>query len=102
MRRLMFWGLAASVVLACVISYYASPRPDGLERAGEILSDPAEPASVDGLPAPMPDYVVPGVRNTRLARGLAAAIGVACTFGLCFAVGKLVSCRSDSANGGGE
>jgi len=96
-RRLMLWGLAVSVVLAGVISYYASPRPDGLERAGEIFSDIAEPASSDGLPAPMPDYAVPGIRNARLARGLAGAIGVACTFAICFAVGRLVSHRSRSA-----
>ena len=102
MRRLMFLGLAVSVVLACVISYYASPRPDGLERAGQILSDAAESASGDGLPAPMPDYAVPGVRNARLARGLAGAIGVAVTFALCYAVGKLVSRRPGSANGDGE
>lgn len=102
MRRLVFWGLAVSVVLAGAISYYASPRPDGLERAGKIVSDIAGPASGDGLPAPMPDYAVPGIRNARLARGLAGAIGVACTFAICFAVGKLVSRRSGSVDGEGE
>jgi len=97
-RRLVFWGLVASVALGGVISYYASSSPDGLERADEIMSETGETESADGLPAPMAGYAVPGIRNARLAGGLAGVIGVAATFILCFLVGKLASRRSRSAH----
>ncbi len=97
MRRFILSALAVSAVVAGVIAYYGSPRPDGLERADEILSRSEEAATPAALPSPMPDYAVPGMGNTRLAVGLAGVIGVAITFGLCLIVGRLVSRRSETA-----
>jgi len=102
MKRFVLWGLVVSAVVAGVLSYYASPRPDGLERAAEVLSDTDQSASSDVLPAPMPDYAVPGIHNARLSGGLAGVIGVAATFIVCFLVGKLVSRRSRAADGDRE
>jgi len=102
MKRFVLYGLVVSAIVAGVLSYYASPRPDGLERAAEVLSDTDETASGDVLPAPMPDYAVPGIRNARLAGGLAGAIGVGATFIVCFLVGKLVSRRSRAVDGDRE
>jgi len=96
MRRLAIWGLVISAVVGGVISYYASSSPDGLERAAELLIEPDGTEPANAMPAPMPDYTVPGVPSMRISSGLAGVIGVAVTFGVCLVAGKLVSRRKGS------
>ena len=54
-------GLAVSLLLAGVVSYYASSSPDGLEKvAGDIgFIESAEDSAVAG--SPLSDYGVSGV-----------------------------------------
>lgn len=70
---------ASALVLAAVVSFYASSSPDGLEKvAGDIgFSDSAkENANSDFALA---DYGVAGVENERFSVGLAGTIGVVTT-----------------------
>lgn len=70
---------AAALVLAAVVSFYASSSPDGLEKvAGEIgfLETAKDHANSDFALA---DYGVAGVDNERFSVGLAGAIGVVTT-----------------------
>ena len=70
---------AAALVLAAVVSFYASSSPDGLEKvAGEIgfLDTAKDHANSDFALA---DYGVSGVENERFSVGLAGAIGVVTT-----------------------
>lgn len=70
---------AAALVLAAVVSFYASSSPDGLEKvAGEIgfLDTAKDHANSDFALA---DYGVAGVDNERFSVGLAGAIGVVTT-----------------------
>jgi hypothetical protein len=76
-------GLAVAVVLALVVSPFASSQPDGLERvaidhgfAGQARGH----AMADG---PLADYAVTGVDGARLSTGLAGVIGVV----VCFVIG---------------
>ncbi|MDT0464393.1 energy-coupling factor ABC transporter permease [Streptomyces gibsoniae] len=78
-RGLWISGLAASLVLAGFVSFYASASPDGLEKvaADHGIDRKAERhASAD---SPLADYSVKDVGDARLSGGLAGVIGVGVT-----------------------
>jgi len=78
-RTVWLSGLAASLVLAGVVSFYASASPDGLEKvaADKGIDAKAEPhAAAD---SPLADYGVEGITDGRLSGGLAGVIGVGAT-----------------------
>lgn len=92
-RTLMAVLLIASLVIAGVLSYYASARPDGLEYvAGEtgFLGSATDHAAADG---PLADYGVRGVSDSRLSGGLAGVIGVLVTLALAGGLTRLVRRR---------
>ena len=75
-------GLAAALLLAFVVSQFASSEPDGLDRVA-IDQGFAGTASGHGTAgSPLADYGVSGVENSWLSTGLAGVIGVL----LCFAL----------------
>lgn len=88
LRRGLWWligiGVVVSLLLAGVVSYYASSSPDGLEKvAGDIgLADHAQDSAVAG--SPLSDYTVTGVTDDRLSVGLAGILGVLITGALAF------------------
>ncbi len=98
MRRFVLAGLAICAIIAGVVSYYASSRPDGLERVAEVLTggQSTDTGTTVPIAAPMADYEVPGVRSKRVAGGLAGLAGVVVTFAICVVVGKFVGRRRDS------
>jgi cobalt/nickel transport system permease protein len=90
MKRLLLIGGVVAVILAAVVSYYASSNPDGLEKvAGDhgILNS-AQDSATSG--SPLADYSMTGVSNDRLSGAVAGLVGVAVTgaaaFGLFYAV----------------
>ena len=67
--------LLVALVLAGVLSFYASSSPDGLERVAEdhgFLDTAEEHAAGDG---PMADYQAKGVEDSRLSGGAAGIAG---------------------------
>jgi hypothetical protein len=89
-RALVLAGLAVSLVLAGVVSYYASSDPDGLSYVAERLgfNRTAGAHASDG--SPLSGYAVRGVADGRLSRGVAGILGVGLVgviaFGLMFAL----------------
>jgi hypothetical protein len=77
-------GLAVSLLLAGVVSFYASSSPDGLEKVAEDIGfiDSAEDSAVAN--SPLSDYGVSGVTDERLSVGLAGVVGVALTAAMAF------------------
>lgn len=78
-RTLWLSGLATSLVLAGVVSFYASADPDGLEK---VAADKGIDKNVEDHAAadsPLADYGVKDVDNARLSGGLAGVIGVGVT-----------------------
>ncbi|GGU10098.1 PDGLE domain-containing protein [Nocardioides albus] len=71
-------GIAVvALLLAGVVSYYASANPDGLEYVAEetgFLDRASEHGAADG---PLADYSTKGVDDARLSGGLAGVIGTA-------------------------
>ena len=73
-------GLVVALLLAGVVSTFASSDPDGLERVAEYKGF-AETAQDHALgDGPLADYGVRGVENDRLSTGLAGVVGVGITF----------------------
>jgi cobalt/nickel transport system permease protein/cobalt/nickel transport protein len=89
-RALVLAGLAVSLVLAGVVSLYASSHPDGLSYVAERLGfgSPAGAHRTDG--SPLAGYAVRGISNDRLSGGLAGVLGVllvaVLAFGLMYAL----------------
>ncbi|WP_217163680.1 energy-coupling factor ABC transporter permease [Streptomyces sp. AC512_CC834] len=78
-RKVWITGLAASLVLAGFVSFYASANPDGLEKVASdkgIDKKAEEHANAD---SPLADYGVEDITNARLSGGLAGVIGVGVT-----------------------
>lgn len=79
-RRSFFLAFAVvTLLVAGVVSFYASSHPDGLEYVAEqtgFLDSADEHAAAEG---PMADYAVKGVDSERAAGGLAGVIGVLVT-----------------------
>lgn len=76
LRKLLLIGFLTSILLAGVVSYYASSHPDGLEKAAQdvgFIDDAADSAVAE---SPLADYSVSGVENERVSVALAGVLGV--------------------------
>ncbi|MGB7819003.1 MAG: PDGLE domain-containing protein [Ornithinibacter sp.] len=75
-RRILVAGLLLTLVLAGVVSFYASGHPDGLEYVAGTLGfeDTATSSAASG--SPLAGYGVSSVGDARLSGGLAGVIGV--------------------------
>jgi hypothetical protein len=74
-RVVVLVGIAVALLLAGVVSFYASGSPDGLERVAEehgLTAAQKEHAAADG---PMADYQTRGVDDERISVGLAGIVG---------------------------
>jgi cobalt/nickel transport protein len=78
-KKFYIGGLLVSLVLAGVVSFYASSHPDGLEKVAEeigFIETAKDPATAGSALA---DYGLAGVENERASVGIAGVIGVAAT-----------------------
>lgn len=78
-RRLVVVGGIVSVIVAGVLSVFASSRPDGLEHVASTLgfAETARDSAAAG--SPLADYGVGGISNGAVSGGLAGVIGVLAT-----------------------
>jgi hypothetical protein len=86
-------GLLVALLLAGVVSLYASGSPDGLERvAGDTGLNAAEEehALAD---SPFAGYGTSGVDDARLSGGVAGIVGVVATFLVAGGIFSLVKRR---------
>ena len=96
MDRRYWWfigaGLLVTLLVAGVLSGFASSDPDGLERVAidQGFEETAADHALGDLP--LADYGVEGVENERVGTGIAGIIGVAVT--AVAAVGLLYGARA--------
>jgi cobalt/nickel transport protein len=106
-------GLIVSLLLAGVVSNYASSQPDGLDSAtlegctvdaqgnitgGTCAAQGAQDHELgDG---PLADYGIRGLDNDALSTGLSGVLGVLITFALGAGIFWLVRRRSGPTEGG--
>lgn len=76
-----FWitGLVSALVLAGVVSFYASASPDGLERVAADQGIDEKVEEHGAADSPLADYGVGDIADARLSGGLAGVIGVSAT-----------------------
>lgn len=80
-RELMMYGLLISLAIGMIASPWASGNPDGLDRTAKDLKftqEDAEPV----VPAPVPDYKIPGIGSEAVATAIAGGVGTLAVFGL--------------------
>ena len=78
-RSFVVAGLLVSLVLAGLLSWYASSSPDGLERVAEDQGFSQTSRDSRSANSPLAGYGTEGVEDERLSGGLAGVIGVAVT-----------------------
>ena len=95
-RTLVLSGLLVALVLAGVVSVYASSHPDGLEyvagRTG-FLDTADDHAAGD---RPFADYATKGVDDARLSGGLAGVVGTVVVLVIAGGIGFAVRRRGSS------
>lgn len=92
-RRFYLWFLVAALVVAAVVSGFASANPDGLEYVAETTGflDSAKDHATGG--GPLADYGVDGIGNARLSGGLAGVIGALVTLAIAGGLAWLLTRR---------
>ena len=97
-RTLWVVGLAVALVVAGVVSWYASASPDGLEWAAEQagFAHAAEDSAAAG--SPLADYLWNGEEN-RLSAGASGVAGVLVTLLLAGGLTWLVRRRGTAGQG---
>jgi cobalt/nickel transport protein len=86
-------GLAMSLLVAFLMSPFASPWPDGLER---VAKDQGFLEKGEGPPvfaAPIPDYTFPGIGNREWATATAGLVGTLLMFGIGWGIAAILKKR---------
>lgn len=99
-RVFLLSGLVVTLLVAAVVSGFASGDPDGLEKVAidQEFEEAATAHALEGFV--LADYGVQGIENERLATGIAGVIGVAIT--LVLTLGILYGVRRLRRAGPGE
>lgn len=82
--------LTFSLLLALVLSPFASPWPDGLEKVAEKLGFGKMMSGKPLIKSPLADYTFPGLKNEKLSTALAGFMGTLIAFVLVVIVGKIL------------
>ena len=87
-------GVAVTLVVAGVISLFASAHPDGLQFVGAKLGfeNAAQDSAATG--SPLAGYGVTGIGNAQVSGAIAGIIGVLVTISVGLLVAKVASMRS--------
>ncbi|MBU3933456.1 MAG: PDGLE domain-containing protein [Candidatus Omnitrophica bacterium] len=93
-KKEILFGLAAAIILAVVLSPFASPWPDGLEKVAEDKGFLAKGEVEPAVSAPIPDYAWPGLKSEEAATRAAGASGTLIVFGVGCAVAALIRRKS--------
>lgn len=93
MKRLLIVGGLVALLLAAVVSYYASSQPDGLNKVAEDHGIAAQEQDSATAGSPLADYALSGVGNERLSTAAAGMIGVAVTAAVGFGAFQLLRVR---------
>jgi hypothetical protein len=92
-------GLLVALLLAGVVSFYASDSPDGLEQvaADQGLDAAEQPSGAEE--SPLSGYRTDGIGDDRLAGGIAGVVGVVATFTVGTGLALAARRRGDGVDG---
>ncbi len=84
-------GLGLTLLLALLLSPFASTAPDGLEKVAETKGFAEKGESWKFWKhAPLPDYSLPWIRNEKGSKALSGLIGTLAIFFIALGIGKLM------------
>jgi cobalt/nickel transport protein len=89
-KRNIIFGLLAALLLAILISPFASSWPDGLEKVAEDKGFLEKSEVVPPVTSPIPDYTWPGIESEKMATSFAGIIGTLMVFGMGYGVAALL------------
>jgi uncharacterized membrane protein len=99
-KKFLLVGLGLSLVIAFFLSPLASSLPDGLEKVlGKLLPGGPPEKGASPASAPLPDYVVPGVKNKWVSTALAGLLGTIVVFAVALLMAKALSRKKSSPAG---
>lgn len=81
-KRFVLGGLLVAVVVAAVVSQFASLRPDGLEYVADQQGFADNTIEHPAAGSPLADYGAGVTDNGVVGKAVAGLIGVAVTFGV--------------------
>lgn len=92
-KKEILFGLMVAVFLAMVLSPFASPWPDGLEKVAytEGFLEKGEIKPV--FSSPIPDYVWPRFKSEKLATSFAGMAGTLLLFSMGYGLAALIRRR---------
>ena len=89
-KKEILFGLLVAAFLAVVLSPFASPWLDGLEKVAEdkgfLEKGEVEPV----ISAPIPDYAWPGLKSEKLATSAAGILGTMIVFSMGYGLAALM------------
>lgn len=94
-KKEVLLGLAIALVVAFLLSPFASSMPDGLERVAQNLGFLEKGEGPPVLASPAPDYAFPGVANKTWATSIAGVLGTLAMFGIGYGVASLIKRRKE-------
>jgi hypothetical protein len=101
-RVLLVTGLLVALLLAGVLSYYASSSPDGLDRVAEDhgFAGAERPHASDD--SPLAGYDTAGIGDERLSRGTAGVVGSLVVLVLAGGLALVVRRRGATSHAGAD
>ncbi len=88
--ELVFGGLLTAIGLAIFVAPVACGWPDGLEKIAETLGFHHRAAKAL-IAAPLPGYVVPGLRSVMFSTVVAGGFGTLAAFGLAYGLARFLT-----------
>ncbi|MFC9604762.1 energy-coupling factor ABC transporter permease [Streptomyces niveus] len=105
-RGLLAASLGTALLLAGVVSFYASANPDGLEKVAADKGFDKKVEEHAAADSPLADYGIADISDSRLSGGLAGVIGVGATVavgsGIFYVVQRRRTTRNASAPSSAE
>jgi hypothetical protein len=98
-RRFVVVGVVVSLLVAGVLSFYASSHPDGLNSVAQSLGFASTERASATSGSPLSGYSVRGVGDDRLSGGLAGVAGVVVVGALMTGLVLLLRRRTPKADG---
>lgn len=96
-QKVILTGLLVAVALAFLLSPFASQAPDGLEKVAETMGFMHRAESKEVFRSPISDYILPGIKNKKIATSLAGLIGTIFTFSVVYLLGYFLKKRRSTA-----
>jgi len=102
-RNTLLVGIVAAILIGGIVSYFASPSPDGLEKTQEALGVVQPPhAEVTTLPVLFNEYSLKWLGEGFWGNAAAGVGGSLLVLGILLGLGHLLNRRRAPAEAGGH